>query len=801
MIQLRTTRRLIGAALTASACAPALRAAEPTPATISPRAAEVACFPANPTEEQAAFIARFRALPPTLVPVGGGVDPSRFIVDPRAWVGTGTAAGSTGPGGNAQPVSLTYSFPKDTTVWGIAGISTPGPSELSQKLIALFGSGNLDLGREHIRQALATWRRACAVRYEEVADDNAPQDQLETRVATRGDIRIAGRTLGIDFFLAYNAFPSTLAGAAIGGGDMFINTSFFQAQWFNNPADNFRYFRNVVSHEHGHALGLIHTTPCDNSKLMEPFISSAFDTAQLDDIRAAQRNYGDRLAPNQSPAAAHSFGDLATPSPHSVRESLLSTNGAGTEDWFAFSLASPQPVTITVQPTGGTYTQGVQVVDCDGANFGVVNASNAGNLALEIRTADAAVVLFTSDAGANGVPESVTANLGAGSYKVRVVDVGPNQPGDQLVQLYNFTIRTNNALYPPRAIAGVHKRIFAGARCHFMGNVASWANEIGSSITAWHWDLDADGSFEVAGPQVFRTYPSNGVMPVSLRVTDSNGLTHTDTINVTVFNATASITGVSPGTAPRGSFTPVTITGANLKGVTSASQFTASGTGATFTGTPVVNTLGTSVTGLVLWVDANAALGTRTISVMNSDASGGPSGNATSGSILTIATPSLEPGPFSLLSPANDAPNVPLETALEWSASAGAFSYNVTLARDPSLERVLFQTSIASPTLTATLPLGTLEQGQVYYWRVEAVNPVGNTLGAPGVAEFTTTSPVPVCQGDLNGDLLRDVGDLVIFLGQFGTNVPQGTGADFNGDGAVNPIDLIRFLSNFAVPC
>ncbi len=760
---------------------------------------EITCFPSDPTPEQLAYIQRVRALAPTQAPI----DPSRFILDNFAW----QAGGSPGIGGGALPVDLTYSFPKDTTTWGLEGISVPGPSELSQKLIALFGSGNLDLGREHIRQALATWRRAAGITYQEVADDNAPMDQLESRVGTRGDIRFGGRTLGINFFLAYNAFPSAQGGGIAGGGDMFINTSYFQAQWFNNPADNFRYFRNVVAHEHGHGLGLIHTVPCDATKLMEPFISVLFDAAQWDDIRAAQRNYGDRFAPNHSAATAKDLGELSPPTgPRSVREVLLSTNGSSginstNQDFFRFTLAAARPLTITAQPVGGTYPQGSQIAECDGVGINTVDATNAGDLTMELRDSSGFTVLFTSAAGGPGVPESITTTLQPGTYFVRVFDTGFNPPANQTVQLYNLTVRVAGALYPPRAIAGVHKRTFANAKCFFIGNVASWVNEPGATMGSWDWDLDGDGTFETTGAQVFRTYPSNGTIPVTLRVTDSNGLSATDTINVTVFNAAASITGVSPGTVPQGSSTPVVITGTNLKGVTSASQFTASGSGVTFTGTPVVNPLGTQVTGLSVWVGPWASTTARTISVTNSDGLGTTSGNATSAPLLTPVVPTLAPGPFALLTPANNAAQVPTSTSFSWATSAGAFNYHVIVSLDPGLGRVVAEGDVAAPTTTFTPPASSLAEGNTYFWHVLAQNPIGNTYSSPTVFTFSTTSPLPVCQGDLNADGLRDVADLTVFLGSFGSSVTPGTSGDLNGDGAVNVFDLTRFLSVFGVVC
>ncbi len=767
----------------------------------NPGAASIACYPSDPTPEQLAYIRRVRALAPTQSPI----DPSRFILDTFCW----QAGGSVGVGGGALPVDLTYSFPKDTTIWGLSGISQPLASELNQKLIALFGSGNLDLGREHIRQAMASWRRAAGVRYQEVADDAAPMDQLESRVGTRGDIRIGGNSLGIQFFLAYNAFPSAQGGGIAGGGDMFLNTSYFQAQWFNNPADNFRYFRNVVAHEHGHGLGLIHTTPCDNTKLMEPFISLLFDGAQIDDIRAVQRNYGDRLAPNHTPAQATDLGELSLvgSGPKSVRESLLSTNGStginGTnQDFFKFSLAEARQVVLSAQPTGGTYPQGSQIAECEGLGIANVNASAAGDLSLELRDASGFGVLFTSAAGGPSVTESLTATLQPGTYYARVFDVGFNPPANQEVQLYNLTVRVEGALYPPRAIGGLHKRSFANAKCFFIGNVSSWVNEPGATMAAWDWDLDGDGTFEATGTQVFRTYPSNGVMPVTLRVTDSNGLSATDTINVTVFNASASISAVTPGVVPRGALTPVTIHGTNFKGVVSASQFSTSGTGVTFTGTPVVNALGTQVFGLSVWVSPSAALTTRTISVTNSDGLGGLSGNATSAPLLTLTTPSAAPGPFALLSPVNNAGSVPVDPVLSWGPATGAFNYRLTVALDPGLSRVVTQEDIAPPLTSFSVPSGMLEAGTVYFWSVEAQNPVGNTLPVPEPSfSFTTHSTVPVCQGDLTGDGLRDVADLVVFLGAFGSTVPVGTGADLNADGSVNVLDLVRLLSVFGYPC
>ncbi len=61
--------------------------------------------------------------------------------------------------------------------------------------------------------------------------------------------------------------------------------------------------------------------------------------------------------------------------------------------------------------------------------------------------------------------------------------------------------------------------------------------------------------------------------------------------------------------------------------------------------------------------------------------------------------------------------------------------------------------------------------------------------------------PPPVCAGDLNGDGQRNVADLTVFLGAFGTNVTPGTSGDLNNDGVVNVNDLTAFLGFFGVAC
>ncbi|MFN7020870.1 MAG: immunoglobulin domain-containing protein [Phycisphaerales bacterium] len=594
-----------------------------------------ACFVPDPTPEQfEEIMARYLALPPTLA---NSQTVDRYYTAGTVWTGSG----SQGTSGRATPASLTYSFPSDGVTWG-DGVNGPSaPNDLNAKLTATFGSGNLDRGREFIRQGLASWRRFGGLTYTEVADDDAAFTTSTSNSTARGNIRIGSNPQGTSGTLAYNQFPSS-------GSDMTINSDYFTGSAFNSSTNSYRYFRNTVAHEHGHGLGYIHPIPCNNTKLMEPFLSTSFDSTQLDEWRAMGRNYGDRFAGNNSGANARNFGDLTSPTVRSVVEQNLSTNGtAGVnntdEDWFKFTLSSSQTVTISAAPRGGSVTMGQQASGCSGTTA-TVNEASAGNLNIELRTGtNGATVVQTAASAAAGATETLSAGtLAAGTYWVRVFDVGPNAAADQTVQLYNLTIRVGTSKAPPTAIAGLHKRVQANTTAYFMGNINSYTNDTNAgggqaTISTYAWDLDGDGTFEVANnPTPTRTYVSNGNYPATLRITDQNGLTATDTINVVVFGATTTVASVAPSSANQGQTVAVTINGTNLKNVTSASQVTVSGTGVTVTGTPVSNAAGTQLSGLSFVIAPGAALGARNVTVSNADGTGTGTGVFTVNSGLCV---------------------------------------------------------------------------------------------------------------------------------------------------------------------
>lgn len=651
------------------------------------------CYKAETAEQYERLVRLYDLLPPSMLAE------ERYTSDNTVFVGNGGV--SFGAAGRAQPVSLTFSFPIDGVTWGTSGTFGTGPNAMGARFSAFFGASSIDRARELLRQAFGSWRRNGGITYTEVADDNVPENTGIGRVPSRGDVRIGAYPLdGVSGVLAYNNFTSN-------GSDMNFDSDDFVGGNFLSSSNSYRFFRDVAAHEHGHGMAYIHQVPCNETKLMEPFISVAYEMVQNDDRRGIQRNYGDRFAGNISGATAVDFGNLTSPTLRSVIERDLSTNGttgfnSTSNDFFKFTIGSSQNVVITAAPTGGSYVTGSQSSSCSGTTA-TVNASQAGNLNIELRDAVGTTVLQTAASAGAGVNEVLTANgLAAGTYTVRIFDVGPNAAVNQTVQTYDLTVRVGTALAPPQAIAGVNKRIGQGFPCWFRGDLNSRANESGATITTYQWDFTNDGTFDATGIEASTSYPNVGLQTCRLRVTDSNGRTSEDTITVDVFSA----------------------------------------------------------------------------------------------------VPPPVPGPFNLVSPANNSNTTDTTPTLDWSDSSDADSYRLTFDDNADFSSPIINNLDVFGSSEITLSPGTATIGNTYYWKVVAVNPFGSTNSTPVSYSFKVVDVAPPsCTGDLDGNGTRDTVDLVIFLGAFGTNVPPGTGADLDGNGSVNTVDLTIFLGNFGIPC
>ena len=617
-------------------------------ALVAAGAQPLACYP--PEGLGRAFPALAGLPPPGVAPTGLLGDPGallrrsahplgfvggRFFAVGVAWAGEA----ALGPAGQAVSARLAFSFALDGASWGEPAFAPPGPSELLASIEPQFGAGDLDLGLEYLRAGLAAWSSRSGVRFFEVGDDGAPMFDARNR-SFHGDIRIGGRPYGDGSFLAYAYLPES-------SGHLTLNTSYFLGN-FAIPDNSYRLFRNMFAHEVGHTLGLLHATPCDGTKLMEPRLVLGIDLLGEDEIRAANFSYGDRFAGNATLGAARDLGALGPEARTRIVERGLSAvapeAGPGASvDWFRVSLDRAARVRAAASPTGSTYANGLQDFACAPSEPPLVRASRAG--ALEVRIFDqAGIEVAAGAAGVVGEARAAEADLPAGAWFVCVRSVGGGDEADQFVQMYDLEINLPGAASQtpaaPTAVAGVDKRVRAGTRCFFLGDLSSRANDPGAALTAssFDWDLDGDGVFETLGqPRPVATYLVNGVVPVTLRVTDSAGGVAAHTISVTVFGGGGAISRVEPARVRRGSSEAVVVRGRNFEPVVLAREVTVSGGGVTVTGRGRASADGSAVMGLGFVVDEAAAPGLRTLTIETPD---GPVSAA--GALLISAGPACD---------------------------------------------------------------------------------------------------------------------------------------------------------------
>jgi hypothetical protein len=152
--------------------------------------------------------------------------------------------------------------------------------------------------------------------------------------------------------------------------------------------------------------------PVNQTKLMEPYLSTAFDGPQLDDVLAANRHYGDRLEHADTTGTAVAVGTLP-----SVLGDLSIDDNADV-DVFRVSAAASQALDVEVRPIGTSYLQGPQ---CSG--WTTFDALRIHDLAVTVLDQDGSTILAVSDSGGLGDPEILTEVAlpsGAGDYFVRV---------------------------------------------------------------------------------------------------------------------------------------------------------------------------------------------------------------------------------------------------------------------------------------------------------------------------------------------------------------------------------------------
>ncbi|MEM9659417.1 MAG: matrixin family metalloprotease, partial [Planctomycetota bacterium] len=367
-----------------------------------------------------------------------------FLPDDR-W--SRTVAGTTGIAGD--PIELSWSLvPDGTSVLGTGGVAL-GPSDLIATLDSLFGDG--PGGDDYTRRPWFDFFESSFERYSELGglsyryepdDDGRVLGGTPGAFLRRGDVRIGGVSIdGDGNVLGFNGLPD--------GGDMVLDTD--DEAFLGNAAGDHVRIRNVIMHEHGHGLGLLHVNSNDSALLMESFIQSSFEGPQLDEIRGIHFFYGDvyeksnGLLGNDTASQATDLGSLT--SGHSLRigadadvrgqaisadaVDFVSIDRATDVDVYSFDVQEPTLLDAVLTPRGGVFNQAAQ--DQTPTRF---DANARVDLALDILDADGRTVLAAVDETRLGGVEAIIslALPAAGQYFARVTGL------EDSVQLYDLRL-------------------------------------------------------------------------------------------------------------------------------------------------------------------------------------------------------------------------------------------------------------------------------------------------------------------------------------------------------------------------
>lgn len=323
------------------------------------------------------------------------------------WSSTATDGAGLGQG---EPTTLTYSYVPDGTFVPNLGIGLgSGNSALFAWLNGIYGSQAT--WQALFDQVFDRWAELTGLSYVyEPNDDGANTNGAAGVIGVRGDVRIAAYDFqndGNGGVLAYNNFPQD--------GDMVFDA--FDT-FYNNTGGSSLRFRNVAAHEHGHGLGMLHVCPANQTKLMEPFISTAYNGPQLDDILNGHRHYGDPMEPNNSPIETTDLGNFDASDILPIVNVSIDDNSDA--DYFEINLTEPARITMSVTPDADEYQQGTQTQACN--TGALTDYDSIHNLRVSVFTSDD---LFTPAliANSNGTGEEETLvfdAVSAGTYYLRV---------------------------------------------------------------------------------------------------------------------------------------------------------------------------------------------------------------------------------------------------------------------------------------------------------------------------------------------------------------------------------------------
>ena len=414
---------------------------------------------------------------------------SDAIILSDRWTFTATN-GSTGSLGS--PVTITWSIARDgqgfnfdgTTVSNVVGFldtqwETSGPAT-SFETRAWF---------DPLKQGFERWGEISGVSYVYEPNDSGNFGAPGV-LGVRGDVRVGGFDLGgPGGVIAQNFFPNL--------SEMVLDTT--EVTFLDPVSSNSnRLFRNVISHEHGHGLGLSHVIDAvpGGTFLMNPSLSQAFDGPQFQDILAVQRGYGDALEKNggnDTLANATSLGAIASgasagigfdapdlggdPSGISIEQTdFISIDDNSDTDFFQFSVDGPSTATIVLNPRGPSFEAVIQAApQPPTAEF---NASEQSDLVLAIFD-QSGTLLSQVDATGLGEDETIDQLLlaEAGDYFVRVTGKA------NAVQMYSLEVSVTSGLVENQVIYAINSGTSFGDNGANSGTGPTFTNNMNGTFS------------------------------------------------------------------------------------------------------------------------------------------------------------------------------------------------------------------------------------------------------------------------------------------------------------------------------
>ncbi len=340
------------------------------------------------------------------------------------WTG-GTASAQPQGFSQGSPLTLTWGFAALGSAINNDGSFANGTNNLQTRLNTIYGS---QANWQPIFAGVFNrWSQLAGLTYVfEAADDGSALSGANAGVlGVRADVRISGKALdGNSGVLAYNWFPNR--------GDMVIDTN---DNFFDDTSSSSIRLRNVVSHEHGHGLGMAHVESSNGAFLMEPFYTNAFDGPQFHDILVAHRGYGDVHEKsfsgqgNDVAARATALGNVVSGGNVSIGNDARNLPVAPSEtdfisiddntdtDFLSFQISAPGTVNILLEALGHVYQIGPQ-----GGTQVAFDTRLRSDLTLALFDTNGTSLLASANATSFGGNETISNFFlgNAGTYFVRI---------------------------------------------------------------------------------------------------------------------------------------------------------------------------------------------------------------------------------------------------------------------------------------------------------------------------------------------------------------------------------------------